>query len=253
MSRFRHLSSSAPRSHEVHVWLLDRDDINPTTITAFASLLPQQDRERMETFRSSTRRHLFVLTRMLLRKILSAYIANSTPDSLVFTQNAWGKPQLVPNSQALHFNLSHSKDKVVIAVANKRVLGVDIEYMDRSRNFNNIAQHYFHPTEWNDEIVEQNCILNMRRFYKLWTLKEALSKAEGQGLALPFDSFYFSDVNSKQVTLHSAADFKPACPWRFHHQFTPDNYSLAMAFEGVAEDSHTAVSIVQRLALDDIS
>lgn len=94
--------------------------------------------------------------------------------------NRYGKPFLP--EPALHFNLSHSGDYVVLAVDENEV-GVDIEkiapYSDE------IARKCFSAEEyrWLQGRAED------RAFYALWTAKESVMKACGKGLEMAPESF----------------------------------------------------------------
>ncbi len=232
--------------NEIHLWLIDQNKINRTDVLQHYPLLISNDEtQRMGQFRSPVRQNQFLISRAALRSILCMYMPHRTPPSLTFSQNAWGKPELTDNPHNLQFNVSHSKDKVLIGVTKARCLGVDIEYMNHARDFKKIAENYFHTLEWHDDAFQHDDELgtySATRFYKLWTLKEALTKAEGKGLALPFDSFYFRCPDNQPAKLMGDSS---AClftkQWGFHHQYCSDNYSLAIAFEELAHNEVTRI------------
>jgi len=91
-----------------------------------------------------------------------------------------GKPYLKNND--LFFNISHSGDFVVLATAS-HIIGVDLEKIS-PYNFA-VAKHCFtqNELEWliNDGRIEA--------FYHVWTAKESIMKAIGQGLLIPPKSF----------------------------------------------------------------
>jgi len=91
----------------------------------------------------------------------------------------YGKPY-APGSE-ICFNLSHAGEYAALAVG-ERELGVDIEPV--GRNNPRVARRVMMPEElaWMEERPDE-------RFPILWTMKEAVSKAVGQGLGLGFEHF----------------------------------------------------------------
>ncbi|SMO55422.1 4'-phosphopantetheinyl transferase [Chryseobacterium rhizoplanae] len=84
----------------------------------------------------------------------------------------------------LHFNISHSKELVVCAIA-EYPLGIDIEYNDPK-----ISYHDFTFQMTPNEIQEiQDAEDEMNGFFTYWTRKEAVIKAHGAGMILPLESF----------------------------------------------------------------
>lgn len=76
----------------------------------------------------------------------------------------------------LDFNIAHTSGMAICAITNNGRIGVDIE---KIRDFNiNDCKQIFSAEEWD----EMNSLPNkLHEFYRLWTLKEAVTKADGQG------------------------------------------------------------------------
>lgn len=91
----------------------------------------------------------------------------------------YGKPYLPGD---VFFNLSHSGDYVVLAVAPCEV-GVDIERVTPYSK--SIANKCFTAAEL-EWLSEQAC---NQAFFKLWTGKESVMKATGLGFRMPPESF----------------------------------------------------------------
>lgn len=104
---------------------------------------------------------------------------------IVIKQN--GKPVFAdyPN---IHFNISHSKRYVVCVLASVEV-GIDIEG-ERTAN-TAVARRFFSEAE--AEWAEGN----ERRFFRLWTLKEAFAKVTGEGIAKSIKKLHFK-IDSKE-------------------------------------------------------
>lgn len=126
--------------------------------------------------------------RCLLGDLLSRYAlckrTGYKSSELKYRINEYNKPLLV-TPEHLYFNVSHSGNWAVCAVADKLV-GIDVEYI-KSIDFK-IAERFFTNYEY-DNLLKQDPKNQLRYFYTLWTLKESYIKADGRGLSLPLDSF----------------------------------------------------------------
>src|SRR5262249_14908767 len=151
--------------------------------------LDEAERARASGFRVEWARREFVAGRALLRAALTRY-ADVPPGSWAFQNDARGKPHLVAGSPALSFNVSHSSGVVACIVARKGRVGVDVESRARSTDPLDLAKRYFAPQEA-EELMALSDGQQRRRFFEMWTLKEAYAKARGLGLGLAFDSFTF--------------------------------------------------------------
>jgi 4'-phosphopantetheinyl transferase len=134
----------------------------------------------------------FLAARLLVRSVLSAY-ASVVPAAWRFETNRWGRPYIA-NPEAppgLLFNLSHKPGAVTCLVGFERDLGVDVEHCAARPYLLDIASRFFSPAEATALIAlpEEDRI---RRFFELWTLKEAYIKARGVGLSLGLSNFSFS-------------------------------------------------------------
>ncbi|MEZ8387233.1 4'-phosphopantetheinyl transferase superfamily protein, partial [Vibrio splendidus] len=138
------------------------------------------------------------------------------PEAWRFEYGEKGKPSLVVKQQlktGLNFNISHSKEHLLIAVCQREgkqvQLGVDIEHARSSTNIDSIMKHYFSGKELAD-LLELSKEEQRERFFDLWALKESYIKATGKGLAtsLRSFSFEFSNLTEQTLPIH-ASDFQP--------------------------------------------
>lgn len=120
--------------------------------------------------------------RAIVRDVLAGYLDTSA-DALTFVHGAHGKPELV-GAGRLRFNFARSGDVAVVAVAQGRDVGVDVERIAPARAHGPIADRLFSESEaaalralGHDD--------RTRRFFQLWTHKEAYAKALGYGMAVP--------------------------------------------------------------------
>ncbi|QYJ99674.1 4'-phosphopantetheinyl transferase superfamily protein [Shewanella alkalitolerans] len=119
-----------------------------------------------------------------------------------------GKPVLSKDFFArsqLVFNLSHSGDYMLLAIAQapQLELGVDIERLRQNTNIHAILNHYFTRQE-REALLALPSARQRERFFDLWALKESYIKAKGLGLALSLKSFFFE----LSETEHQALNFK---------------------------------------------
>jgi 4'-phosphopantetheinyl transferase len=103
----------------------------------------------------------------------------------------------------LEFNLSHTADWAACVVTGGMRCGVDIEHVRQIPGILEIARARFAPEEF-QELQTLEAIAQPRRFFEMWTAKEAWVKASGAGLSAPIDRAVH---NIPQLTLRR---FEPA-------------------------------------------
>ena len=107
-------------------------------------------------------------------------------DDLDLDYTKYNKP-FFKNSE-IKFNISHSGEIVICALANDIDIGIDIEIMKEI----SIEDFKFQMTinEWQKIANSKD---QTRAFYKYWTEKEAVIKSHGNGLSIPLKSFEVSN------------------------------------------------------------
>jgi 4'-phosphopantetheinyl transferase len=193
-------------SDAVHLWVAFCDEIADEDLLAdYRRLLTEAERQKETRFHFARDRHLYLITRVLVRTVLSRYAAVS-PQDWRFTSDPHGRPQIVNEDctvRRISFNLSHTHGLVVLGVTCERALGVDVEHVRERRADLQIAEHYFSA----DEVAQLRATpaqLRQARFFEYWTLKESYIKARGLGLSLPLEQFGFdlSQPHGVQVRFH---------------------------------------------------
>ncbi len=103
---------------------------------------------------------------------------------LEFAKHEHGKPYLL--NHTLHFNHSHSQQYYALAMSEQvKDIGVDVEELDRKVRLDSLAQHAFHPDEYEIWLsLEQD----REYWFKVWTTKEAVLKASGLGIRLDLNT-----------------------------------------------------------------
>jgi 4'-phosphopantetheinyl transferase len=123
--------------------------------------------------------------RTALRQLLGSYL-DRAPATLVFERNAHGKPRLAGDGPA--FNLSHSDDLMLFAVAEQGELGVDVDRLDRlAGDWRGVARVALSP----DEQAALAGLAEADRAaatMRVWIRKEAYTKGLGTGFARRFET-----------------------------------------------------------------
>ncbi len=150
---------------------------------ALASL-DGEERLRWQRFQSPSAQRRYALCRAALRAVLCREIGCPN-ESLAFASATHGKPFALVDGQhaSISFNVSHSGNHGLIAVAPKGRLGVDVEERVPRRNLDNLIEGVCSPRE-KAELESLDGGQQMYAFFRLWTIKEALVKAHGKGLSL---------------------------------------------------------------------
>ena len=173
--------------NEIQIWRIDLPQ-PASTFEACLSLLNADELARANRIRHALTRQHFVLGRASLRRLLAHHLS-ITPEAITFTTTSFGKPELSLPNAAISFNVAHSANTILIALSLHGRIGVDVEHMNPTTDFLKIAQHSFTASE----NATLNAIPNPQdrrtAFYRGWTQKEAVAKADGRGLSLATTSF----------------------------------------------------------------
>ncbi|MEU8846214.1 4'-phosphopantetheinyl transferase superfamily protein [Streptomyces sp. NPDC048564] len=141
------------------------------------------DWPRYRTAREPLVRARLLGSRLLLRHAV-AVVAGTAPDRVVVGRDGHGRPVL-HRPAGLDVGISHTAGMLVVGVARGRRIGVDVEASDRSLLAPGLAEKFCHPEELAELCGLPPAERNLR-LVRLWTLKEAYTKALGVGLAHDF-------------------------------------------------------------------
>jgi 4'-phosphopantetheinyl transferase len=189
----------------VHIWCV-RLDVRPERVQWLVEILAADEQERAARFRFAHLRRRFVVARATVRQLLALYLG-TIPSRLRFRYGTFGKPSLdeIPNGMPLSFNVAHSAELALIAVARGRDVGVDVERVRAVEDADAIAERYFCAPE-RDALRQSRGESKTALFFTYWTRKEAILKATGEGLSLPLDRVDVSTILGERPQTVSVLD-----------------------------------------------
>lgn len=220
-SRQRDEFRTAPNS--VDIWTVPIRTTEPV-VGEMKQSLSSDERERALRFYAEEHRHSFIIGRGILRAILAFYIS-ARPEDLIFNYGSKGKPYL-KNHPDVHFNLGHSADRAVYAVAGNE-LGVDIELIKQVRDWQKISERFFSLRE-SDELRRLGPDQQMAGFFACWTRKEAYIKATGEGLAAGLNKFSAGANPSRSEGAIETDEAGQSSHWYFKDLRVGDQYAGAV-------------------------
>ena len=215
-------------TEEVHIWRIGLD----TTIANVARLratLSREERQRAERFRATKLRRRWTVVRGALRRILATYV-QADPQFLEFCVEPYGKLELVRPCRDISFNLSHTGGVALLAVANRRRVGIDAEAVCSGIEVEEICRRFFAPPEA-AEILALSPEAQLRAFFATWTRKEAFVKALGGGLSVPLEDFRVT-VGPKEPARLLSVNWDESAQWSLVDLSEP-NMAATLAVEGV--------------------
>jgi 4'-phosphopantetheinyl transferase len=162
------------------VWWASREDYRPDLTRYF----DQTERARFENYRTEGGRQRFALGCALAKAVAAELTGGPVALDRTCTEcgAAHGKPRVV--GADLELSVSHSGDAAVVAVAGAPC-GVDVEQLSGgSRDVAALAGFV---------LAESEHAADETRFLRLWTRKEAVTKATGDGLRVPFSKVVLGD------------------------------------------------------------
>ncbi|SCX59698.1 4'-phosphopantetheinyl transferase superfamily protein [Variovorax sp. EL159] len=235
---------------DIHLWFCFHGKSGDATQDAACrALLTPEELSKQNRFHFASDRYRYLLTRALVRSVLSRY-APVQPHAWRFATGPFGRPRIeaptIEETHGLDFNLSHTDGLIVLALARNIELGVDVENIERNAALD-VADHFFSPVEA-EALRALSAALQTARFFDLWTLKESYIKARGMGLQIPLDSFSFTldDHGGIEFALaDSGTRDNTARPWHFWQLQPTQEHFVALC---AAPENPAATRIVCREA-----
>jgi phosphopantetheinyl transferase len=131
--------------------------------------------------------------------------------------DARGKP-VVRGSPVRHISIAHTGNIVAAAASAVGPIGIDVEYRDPARDLNSLALAAYGPAE-----CQAVATHGVSAFYRIWTIREAISKVTGDGMALVIDRIDRVPISMMDGSIVAAGD-----EWLFAHEVIAQDFSLAL-------------------------
>jgi 4'-phosphopantetheinyl transferase len=203
------------------------DQIEPDHWSSLEGMLDEAERAQAARFHFERDRNSYVAAHALARSMLSAH-APYPPWAWRFATGAHGKPEIIrpPGSPSLRFNLSHTRGLVAAAVTVDNDIGIDVEVVDPTRLTMDLAARYFAASEM-AQLRRISIEQRPEAMFAFWTLKEAYMKADGRGMSLSLDAFFY-ELEPLSIRFSPSLDDNPAC-WLLRHLKPAPDHALAFA------------------------
>ena len=207
------------RNGEIHVWRASLD-VAAETSRRCGQFLSAEERRRAAQFHFPRDRKRYILSRDTLRTLLGHYL-EVPPGEVTFDRGKNTKPQLASPfcRSGLHFNLSHSHGKLLVAITRGFPVGVDVEKIRPELNIEAIAKRFFSSIEL-EQLNGLDSSVRCSAFFAAWTRKEAYLKARGEGISHGLAQFAVSLNPAEPARL--VADYRePEAIHRWVHVVNP--------------------------------
>ena len=200
----------------IHVWGFSLDG-SLSFMEQCRSWLSKDECGRAARFIRQQDQLRFVLAHAGLRAVLARYI-DLDPLSVTFQMGVTGKPVLTETNTGqcrIHFNLSHSHGRMLIAVTRDLEVGADLELIRDKAEVVKLAERFYAPLE-HDRMVGVTGLEQAKRFYRYWVAKEAVLKGQAVGLLSlqQCEILDSSDVPRAKVHVSEGTTMQPG--WTVH-------------------------------------
>ncbi len=184
----------------IALWICQLDRI-PAGAPAITHWLSAPEQERAARFGTDALRQRWIVGRATLRLLLASALGID-PVEVPLQRGVRGRPELA-HPHTLDFNVSHTRNIALIGIAHglprASRIGVDIERVDRAVDADKLARKFLTERE-RTALAPLDADARRRDFLRLWTCKEAMSKATGDALMAPFREIDVTTTNGLQLS-----------------------------------------------------
>ena len=170
-------------------------DVSDEEMEGCRRMMSESKRQRVERMRFEVDRRRTVAGELLARRMIASR-CGVAPSDIIFRLAEKGKPYA--EGLPVEFSLSHSGELVLCAMSDRPV-GADVEKIHevRDRLISYVCTDEERCFVTADGV---SCEEKMRRFYRVWTGKEAYYKYLGTGITVPLDVNTFDSEIRRRMT-----------------------------------------------------
>lgn len=166
------------------------------------------------------------------RQVLAEALGGD-PLALPLVRDRRGRPELSAALSGYGTGWSHSGELLLVALGEGVRLGVDLELLRPRPRLLEIVRRFFHPAEieWLESLSEAD---REHWFFRVWCAKEAMLKADGQGISFGLHRLQFAPARDGSLRLHWCdAALGPAARWHLHEWQARADFRAALAWHAV--------------------
>ena len=223
------------------VWWARRASARPQLLAA----LSDEERGRHARLRQPADRDRYLVGHSLLRILLGRRL-ELEPAEVVFATGE-AKPRLAGPKPAHEFSLSHSGDRVVVAISAGTPLGIDLERVSAERDVGRLAEKVLDPRE-RSVLAGLAGPARQEAFHRYWVRKEAVVKATGHGLRVPLAAITVSEPGAPAELVSWNAEDLPPDGILLHDLEPGEGYVACLAWLGrssLAIEEHDASTLLR--------
>lgn len=234
------------------------------------SLIPtKSERQRVERMNTYEGKKVCLAARLLMYRACAAVLGHKSFDDITIERTSLDKPFLKrprppwEDSGALgnfNFNISHHGPWVVLVSDPLCICGVDVASPDAV--FSGFMVDIWATSAEQDDAMQESTskgsTYRQEHFQRLWTCKEALVKARGDGIRFDMSNCEFRLCEDPTVeplpgawryTAKASIHGKPALLWRIHQQRIGSDFWVSLArgpTSGVADSADEFFATLRR-------
>jgi len=211
--------------NNIHVYLIKLNLFDSKTCIQYLS---EDERIRSEKLKIEEKKKQFIISRSVLRLLLSSAVGKPYQD-IEFFYGGHGKPSINEsiNTKLIEFNISHSGNYALIAITLSNKIGVDIEEINIDLDHQSLSKRFFSKQEY-DELQRIDESQQCDAFYSIWSKKESFIKATGKGVAFGLDQFSVSLDEGHEAGVDVKTPVQLEDAWFTYELQKIDGYKLAL-------------------------
>jgi 4'-phosphopantetheinyl transferase len=196
------------------------------------SVLSDEESTRANRFIRDEDRRRYIVAHGCLRVLLGHHL-NVEPGAVTLQLGPAGKPVLCRTTHGsdLSFNLSHAHGLALIAIAQGREVGIDLERIRPDVEVEKLSTRYFSPGE-QTTIMQSAQEERPARFFRYWVAKEAVLKAQGVGLRSLSQCEVLLAADGAEAEVLAPADSLRRDSWTIRFLSCGDGWDGAVAAQG---------------------